>query len=335
MMIINPYRFAGPAGAPEAWVAPLDGVLTSTGGGWGNYTFRNFISRPLLPGSATKARVTFSALAGGAMEILKAYIGQSRGATFDTTPLALTFGGNAGVTLSAGSDVVSDEINLPFTGTGDICVSAYIPSSGAAHFLSQRSAPALTGGNANFGDSASATGTFARGGTTYGVKKIELYTGGTWKTILAPQTNTESGWNGYTIRSKVNVGSFSLARTFARFGLTARASDFFVGHSAGGASPFDFASTPTRLTFGGINNTSAEDLITHLTDDFDLAALGVGTDLLFSFYTTGGTVGNRTSPPSNLSSRYKSGNSASNVSWHSGSATWANFLGLAVVDEKY
>lgn len=334
-MIVNPYRYLL-AGAPTGWVAPLDGVLTSTSSGWANYTFRTFVTRPLLPGSATKVRVTFSSLSGGGINIGKAYIGLSRNNSFDIAPSQLLFSGSAGVIIPASTDVLSDELTIPFNGTGDLCVSAYISSSaGANNFLAQRSAPPLTGGTYIFNDNANSTSTIGRGGTVYGVKKIEAYTGGSWKTIYTVQTNYESGWNNYTLRSKIDVGQFSLAKTLVRFGLTARTSDFFIGKSAGGASPFDFVATPTRLTFGGANNTGTEDYLTYVTDDFDLSAFGLGTDLLFSYHATGNILGNRPSPPAGISSRYKSGNSASTVSWHSGSTTWGNYLGPAIIDEKY
>lgn len=327
-----------PGGWSGAWATPLEGALSSTSPNWHNYTIRNYINRSILPGSASKVRITFSALAGGATRIAKAYAGLSRGNTFDVAPSQLLFSGNPGVTVAAGSDVVSDELTLGWNGTGDLCVSFHIPSdAGSNGYLAQRNSPQLVGGYAVTGDAANTLGgSFSRGSITYGVKKVEMYTEGAWRTIFNP-SNGISGtwWNSYTLRSKINVGQFTLTKTKVRFGLLARSSDVFIGKSAGGASPFDFAATPTRLTFGGLNNTSAEDYLTNITDEFDLNAFGVEADLLFSFYVTGNNVAHKASPPSGLSTRYKAGNNASNVTWQSGSSAWSAYIGPSFIDEKF
>lgn len=336
-MLVNSFRF-NYTGAPEAWVTPLNGALNLTSANWHNYTVRNYINRSLLPGSASKVRVTFSALAGGATKIAKAYAGLSRGNIFDVAPSQLLFSGNPGVTVAAGSDVISDELTLDWNGTGDLCVSFHIPiDAGSNNYLAQRNSPQLVGGYAFAGDAANTTGgAYPRGSITYGIKKIELYTGGLWRTIFNPSREISgTWWNTYTLRSKINVGEFTLAKSKVRFGLLARSSDVYIGKSAGGANPFDFVSTPTRLTFGGLNNTSAEDYLTNISDEFDLGAFGVESDILFSFYATGNNVAHKASPPSGLSTRYKAGNNASNVTWQSGSSTWSAYIGPSLIDEKF
>ena len=338
-MIINPHRF-GVAGAPSDWQTVHDSAFTNFSSNWSNYTIRTFISRSLLPAGATKVRVTLGSSSSTGLKVSKAYIGKSRHFIFDEAPSQLLFGGNAGFTIAAANGVqISDELDFNYDGTSDLCISFYVPSD-----ASPNNTMGTLGGNSFMGseyvggDSANTTGgTWARTTTTiYGIRKVEVFTGGSWKNIFLSHTAYPTNWLGYTIRGLYAVGHFTRSRPVVRVGMASRVTDLFIGNSAEGSNPFDFLSTPTRLTFGGANGTGTEEFRAYFTDEFNFESVVDPTKpLLLSYHTASSRIGERASPPTGQSTRYKSGNSASVVSWQSGSSTWGSFLGPQFIDEKY
>lgn len=335
-MIIAPYRFL--SGAPTGWQTANEGPLTGSSTGWSNFSIRTFVSRYLLPAGATKFRVTFDATASVGLQIGKCFIGASRLNVFDVTPTQMFFSGNPDVLIPAGGSVLSDEVNLAYDGSRDICIAVYIPTTAAPNnVVGQRAGNLFMGSQHQGGDSVTTLGgTFARSVTQIrNITKVEAYAGGAWKNIFAAQDSTiGSSFANFTIRSKYDVGQFTRARPLIRLGLYGVASDMFIGNSAEGANPFDFFATPYRVSFGGANATPSEIHRYHTSDDFDFTLLDSSKPLLISYHNTG-TFGSRlVAPPSGISSRYRSGNQAADVSWPSSTAT-SEFLGPGIIDEKY
>lgn len=334
-MIIDPYRFGVPS-APTGWVTATDGSPTGDSGSWGNYTVRVYVMRSLLPAGATKVRITFRTFSGGGTDISKAFVGQSRKLIYDVAPSQLLFSGSPGFLLAASSEITSDELNLTYDGLHDLCISFHVSASaGANNRMSTRSGSPIMGSDFDAGDLADDTGgTWSPSAVNfYFVKKIEVFTGGTWNNIFTSHSSFATNWNNYTVRSLVTSSQFTRLRNTVRFGVTQPISKMYVGPSAGGASPFNFASTPTQVLFGGLAASPTEANRPHFSDDFDMT--GYSGDLLMSIHTATTNIGIRSSPPTGQSSRYKSGDSAANVTWQSGSSTWAQFLATSFVDEKY
>jgi hypothetical protein len=340
-MMINPARF-GLGGAPSEWQTITDGVFTGFSNNWQNNTIRTFISRGSLPAGAIKVRVTFGASSSTGLRIAKAYVGPSRGMVFDDTPTQLLFGGVANYDIaSANGTILSDELTFTYNGTKDLCISFYVPSdaSGAGlNTMGSRGGNAFMGSNWNGGDLANSTGgTWSRITTSIqGIRKVEIYTGGTWKSVLSSVSDYSTNWDNYTLRSLVSLDQLPRTRNTVRFGLLCRANEVFVGNSAEGSSPFNFLTTPIRVTFGGANATPAEDFVPHLSDDFDYTQLDISKPLLMSYHTATTRIAARNSPPTGQSSRYKSGNQVSDTgAWQTGSSSWSSFLGPHFIDEKY
>lgn len=336
-MIINPYRFAGPIGAPAEWMTPNEGVHSAYSNNWHNYTVRTMVSRFVLPAGATKFRVTFTAAASAGMEIDKCYIGLSRLLTFDSTPEPLLFSGSAGTIVPAGGSVLSDETELSYDGTRDLCISFYIPSGASPNnSVANRAGNFFMNSQHAGGDSAINTGgTWTRSiSNIRAITKFEAYTGGSWKNLFASQDSTASGYTNYTIRSLLGVGQLTSVKTYLRLGIYGRCIDMFIGNSAEGSNPFDFLATPTRLLFGGSNGTGTEDHRVYMTDDFARSILDLTKPVLMSYATNSSLISRRSAPPSGQSSKYKSGNQAGDVTWPTPS-TSGDYLGPVIIDEKY
>lgn len=340
-MIINPFRF-GVAGAPSDWQTVTDAAFTNFSSNWQGITVRTFISRGALPAGATKIRVTFGASSSTGLRINKAFVGKSRHFIFDNAPTQLFFGGSPSHDiLTANGTVLSDELNFDYDGTSDICISFYVPPDASTVGLAtmgRRSGNNFMGSTSVGGDSADTTGgTWTRNTINIdGIRKVEIFTGGSWKNLFTSVTQFLTNWNNYTIRSLVALDQFVRSRNTIRVGLLCRANEVFIGNSAEGASPFNFASAPFRLTFGGANATPAEDFRPYLSDDFDYTLLDPTKPLLMSYHTATTRIAERTSPPTGQSTRYKSGNSVADAgAWQTGSSGWGSFLGPHFIDEKY
>lgn len=337
-MIVNPYRF-GVASAPSAWQTVHDAAFESFSNNWSNYTVRTFISRSILPAAATKVRITFGSSSASGLKVAKAFVGRSRGYIFDIAPTQLLFGGLPGFTIPAANGTqVSDDLDLSYLGDSDLCISIYTPTDAAPNnTMGGRPGNNFIGSDYVGGDSANSTGgTWSRNTTSViGVRRIEVLTGGAWKNIFTSHTEYPTGWLNYTIRSKIDLDQFVRSRNTVRFGMGCRVNELFIGNSAEGAAPFDFLTTPIRLTFGGANGTGTDEFRPYLTDDFDITLLDTTKPLLLSYHTAASRIAGRASPPAGQSSRYKTGNSVSAVTWQTGSTAWGTFLGPQFIDEKY
>jgi hypothetical protein len=113
------------------WVdAYITDFNTSDEGGWGGYTFALRISGAALMATGGKVRVLFSSGTGTIpLPIESAAIGIAAetgdGYDFAGTPVSLTFGGNPGVEIPSGPNVVeSDEAVLTVDGIADILIRA-------------------------------------------------------------------------------------------------------------------------------------------------------------------------------------------------------------------
>lgn len=335
-MLINSYRF-GVSGPPSEWYNVWDSAFTGSSGNWSNYTARSYFSRFLLPAAATKFRITFGAAASAGLNIGKAFIGPSRLMKYDAAPQQIFFSGSPGRLLAADETVISDEVTLPYDGSREVCISIYIPTgSGPNHVMPDRSANLFCGGNFGLGDFADSTASdLSRSASIYGVRKVEAFSGGSWKTIFQSMDDRLTGWTGYTFRSRFEAGRITTARPTLRFGLMCRVSDMFIGNAVETAGSFAFASTPSRLTFGGANASPATEFRAYVTDDFPVSALDMGKPILLSFHLSHTEIPRTTTPLSGTSSQYKIGNVASDLSFSGGAGYFGYFLGPGLVDEKY
>ncbi|MFL6120360.1 LamG-like jellyroll fold domain-containing protein [Actinophytocola sp.] len=114
-----------------AWTAPVDAAVPPASGTGANQTLRSVV-HPTVTGDSIRVRlgnhgsgtpVTFGAVT------LAAQAGTDA-ATLGT-PTALTFGGNAAVTIAAGAEVLSDPVPFPTTqgGSGNLTVSMNVTSA--------------------------------------------------------------------------------------------------------------------------------------------------------------------------------------------------------------
>lgn len=172
-----------PAGStpPGGWVQ--SGIWTPSGinePGYGGVTLRVSIpTAGLLAGS--KIRLTI--LAGSATQTVigKAYtqIKASSGGPFDfaSTPVQILFGGNAGVTITGGSEVVTDDISLPIDGLTALIVSMYF-SPGTSAVRRTDGSGLWNSGYLPGDDAASLTGTGAYNGLSvaaYQIRRVEIF----------------------------------------------------------------------------------------------------------------------------------------------------------------
>ncbi len=100
----------------------------------GPYTFRVVINAAnVATYNGTQARVTFCAAPSNSITLGSAYVGQGTGggsSSFAGSPAQLLFGGNPGVTISAGACATSDAVTYA-QASGDIVVSLYRSDTGA------------------------------------------------------------------------------------------------------------------------------------------------------------------------------------------------------------
>lgn len=119
-----------------AWNTIISWAQAGTSTGWANFTVRFRVSESLF-GASTSVRLTFSARTSGGngVNIAKAYVGQrasgGNGWDFSATPTPITFAGSSTATIPVGGNVVSDAIPVSLSGTADLIVSVYFPSTPA------------------------------------------------------------------------------------------------------------------------------------------------------------------------------------------------------------
>jgi hypothetical protein len=153
----------GPAGSAwtGAYSGPMDSAISPAGGSVSNTTLREIIAttaagsgqvRIQLSNSHGTTPVTFDAATIGA---------ESSGTATLATPVALTFGGSASVTLPAGADVYSDPVAKPSVsgGTGKLVISLHIPATSAETLVPLHETPNSTTFYATGDQTANSDGT--------------------------------------------------------------------------------------------------------------------------------------------------------------------------------
>jgi hypothetical protein len=185
----------GPAGSAwtAAYAGPMDAAIAPAGASLSNTTLREIIAvtspgsgqvRIRLSNAHGTVPVTFDAATIGA---------QSSGTATVAAPLALTFGGPAGVTIPAGADVYSDPVASP--GAGKLVISLHIPATSTEASVPVHETPNsttfwATGNQTANSDGTPFTNTFSTLGEYY-VSGIEVSdaaaTGGT-VAVLGDQT---------------------------------------------------------------------------------------------------------------------------------------------------
>ena len=108
--------FVDPAFAEvgKTWNVAASNTLSTSTNGWAGYTIRQRVAPANLIGTGDSVRVRFSPAAGKGLKVAKAAIGYSTdGLDFDSAPVPLLFGGNAGFETDVDKSALSD--TLPFT----------------------------------------------------------------------------------------------------------------------------------------------------------------------------------------------------------------------------
>lgn len=153
----------GPAGSAwtGAYAGPMDSAISPAGGSIGDTTLREIIAtttagsgqvRIELSNSHGMTPVTFDAATIGA---------ESSGTATLATPVPLTFGGSASVTLPAGADVYSDPVAKPSVsgGTGKLVISLHIPATSSQTLVPLHETPNSTTFYATGNQTANSDGT--------------------------------------------------------------------------------------------------------------------------------------------------------------------------------
>ncbi|HWF81819.1 MAG TPA: LamG-like jellyroll fold domain-containing protein, partial [Streptosporangiaceae bacterium] len=153
----------GPAGSAwtGAYAGPMDSAISPAGGSIGDITLREVIAtatagsgqaRIELSNAHGMTPVTFDAATIGA---------ESSGTATLATPVALTFGGSASVTLPAGADVYSDPVAKPAVsgGTGKLVISLHIPATSSETLVPLHETPNSTTFYATGNQTANSDGT--------------------------------------------------------------------------------------------------------------------------------------------------------------------------------
>ncbi|PZV36157.1 hypothetical protein [Mesorhizobium kowhaii] len=165
------------------WQTNAQANPTGNNGGWNGYTHRErILAAGLSNGGGSKVRVTLKAGSSAGFTIDSCYIGAgaSVGDTYDfeTTPTQLLFnGGNAGVTVTTGNSILSDEITYTVDASKNLIVSMHFSATsavgidtGATNWNGYSKAAVSEAGTVNV------SGYSAGGGNvSYGLAKVESF----------------------------------------------------------------------------------------------------------------------------------------------------------------
>jgi hypothetical protein len=183
-------------------------TLTSNPAAWNSFTMRQVIAAAQVSASGSQVVVTFGGDGSGTFTITKAYIGhQGAGDAydFDTTPVQLTFGGNAGFTVTDAQEISSDPATFALDETQNLVISFYVPSSAGDDFGTQTT---LTGWSSYFKSGDDAATVNATGYTAYtatrnvvGVKQVDVVATGDGGQVWADR----SGENTDFVRGAVGI----------------------------------------------------------------------------------------------------------------------------------
>lgn len=148
--------------------------------GYGNTTLRlNIPSADLLAGS--KVRFTIAAGASTQTVINGCYVQTPTSAgslNFSTTPIQVLFGGNPGITITGGTEAVTDAITLAVSGTSQLLLSMYL--SAGTNAIRRTNGAGLFNSRAKYSVNDAANVTAASGYTglavgAYMITKVEVF----------------------------------------------------------------------------------------------------------------------------------------------------------------
>ena len=336
-MFIMPMLMVPPSAPAGAWTTYHDLTNNGDNSGYQNYTMRTSFQRGNLPAGATKVRVTLDGGVSRGTKIGKVYIGKSRALIFDAAPTQLLFGGASGATIAAGGTLVSDDITFDYDGGGDLCISVYIASDAGTNNIARGFSDfrTYTCRSYDYGDQAAATGgSWVGSQGSYIIRKLELYSGGLWTNVFKSVGDSlATGWSGYTLRSKYEVGLITSAKANLRIVIGTSFTDCFIGEGNTTANNVDFVGTPVRVTFGGANGVTNLDYAGYGSDNINTALLNFSAPLVVSYHTNTSRIRKDVSGPAGTITRYLYGNHAGLTGSFAGS-TSTNYSGAQAFDEK-
>lgn len=219
-IILNPYYvLPGGGSSSDAWYLGYSIPFTSNEDGWGGVTLRQMISRKFFP-SGSKVRLTLTGHTTKSATISGMAIQHASGSTlsFETTPIPVTFSGNASVVLNAGATLVSDEISINVDSSKNLLVSAYITGTSSLRYATVSE---NVGGYKSGNDymTVSASGYSSNGTAFYLISGIEVYgnpAAATWDPNDKNALITLSSGNRAAASSA--LGTVSVRATRALFG---------------------------------------------------------------------------------------------------------------------
>ena len=163
------------------WQTVFSANTSGTESGWGGYTIVNVMAAAnhTYSGLGSKIRVTLDVPASGNGQYGPVYVGHAaaRGDTydFDGNQVKLTFSAADTITPSAGSVLITDEVNFSFDGSKNV-VCRFTGTGGTLSHVN----PGPTGVSGYYNNSTASVGTTdvpfwtAYGARTY-IKKIEVF----------------------------------------------------------------------------------------------------------------------------------------------------------------
>lgn len=317
----------GPGPLPGDWWDTLQlPSFNSESSGLSNRTVRNFFYAGAAAGLAF--RVAYRASNKNDLVIGRAFVGV-RGAansSFASTPHQVLFGGNAGVTIPAGTTLLSDPVIFTLVAADQLQVSTYIQSG---HWVDGRNHEGALYVNSPY---QYASGDVADSLAPSMIQSLSPYLpilswietrqdDPAWSDAWAPVSNiTPSSWSGYTLRIVINKSNFPMginaiqAWIGNRSGSSAHTFKGFIGHSAGSPA-YGFAATPVPIEFGGLGAASLGAQQFLKSDDVLFSPNGTD-DVVVSFYLTSTGSGRPVgfTNPSGFQTYYRSGDYADSMS---------------------
>jgi hypothetical protein len=113
-------------------------TLTTQGASFNNFTIRQVIAASAISASGSQVVVAFQGDGAGTFTCSKAYIGEQAAAgdsyDFAAAPTQLTFGGNAGFTITGGNIIASDPLTFTLDETKSYVIAWLCPSSSTDDF---------------------------------------------------------------------------------------------------------------------------------------------------------------------------------------------------------
>lgn len=180
-LIPQPAALAAPNGGPPAgWTTTFSQSLTSNTFLGNNINVRQLITAAKFSLGGTKVRVTLQAGSTGGFIIDHAEIGHADPAVnpwnFDGGQVALTFAsGNAGVTVTTGTTVLSDEITFTLDITKNFIVAAHFSVATVESKSVVTGTTAYTKAGASEVSTSTVTGYSGAASSVYLVNLIEVF----------------------------------------------------------------------------------------------------------------------------------------------------------------